>query len=133
MKLREFFITSPSLEAARACLREIGESAGVQLRTIPASGLPALTWSGEITAANAEEIWLRTMDYLNARALVQRALTIDLSALEFIDSTGLSVMIRTRKSGVRQGMKINFVGAKANVLNVIRLSRLEEYLLGPNA
>jgi N-acetylglucosaminyldiphosphoundecaprenol N-acetyl-beta-D-mannosaminyltransferase len=133
MKLREFFISSPSLEAARACLREIGESAGVQLRTIPASGLPALTWSGEITAANAEEIWLRTMDYLNARALVQRALTIDLSALEFIDSTGLSVMIRTRKSGVRQGMKINFVGAKANVLNVIRLSRLEEYLLGPNA
>jgi hypothetical protein len=38
-------------------------------------------------------------------------------------------MIRTRKYAARQGMDLEFSGAGVNVLNVIRLSRLEEYLL----
>ena len=52
-----------------------------------------------------------------------------LSKLTFIDSSGLSVMIRTRKYATRQGMKIEFTGLQPNVLNAIRLSRLEDYLL----
>jgi N-acetylglucosaminyldiphosphoundecaprenol N-acetyl-beta-D-mannosaminyltransferase len=129
MRLEEFFITVPSVSAAEECLREIGQYSSVQLKTTAASSLPTLAWSGELTAANAEQIWIQTMDHLAARSLVQRAISIDLSKLVFIDSTGLSVMIRTRKYGARQGMKIHFVGAQPNVLNVIRLSRLEDYLL----
>ena len=128
MKLEEFFITVPDLAAAENCLREIGQYASVRLKTSQSSTLPALAWSGELTAANAEEVWIATMDYLAARSLVQRALTIDLSKLHFIDSTGLSVMIRAKKYGARQAMKIRFVDPQPNVLNVIRLSRLEDYL-----
>ncbi|MGZ8937895.1 MAG: WecB/TagA/CpsF family glycosyltransferase [Limisphaerales bacterium] len=129
MRLNDFFITVSDLQAAEAHVRETGKYSAVQLRAHPSSPFPAVVWNGELTAANAEEIWISTMDHLAARSLVQRALTIDLSKLTFLDSTGLSVMIRTRKYATRQGMKIQFVGARPNVLNVIRLSRLEDYLL----
>jgi N-acetylglucosaminyldiphosphoundecaprenol N-acetyl-beta-D-mannosaminyltransferase len=129
MRLEGFFVTVPDLNAARDYLRESGQYAAVQIKSIASSPLPALVWNGELTAANAEEIWISTMDHLAARALVQRQLTIDLSKLRFLDSTGLSVMIRTRKYAARQGLEIQFTGVQRNVLNVIRLSRLEDYLL----
>jgi N-acetylglucosaminyldiphosphoundecaprenol N-acetyl-beta-D-mannosaminyltransferase len=130
MRLQEFFVMVPNLGAAEAMLRNTaGQSSSVYLKTIPASALPALAWNGELTAANAEETWIMTMDHLAARALVQRSITIDLSNLTFIDSTGLSVMIRAKKYAARQQMDLRFEGAQPNVLNVIRLSRLEDYLL----
>jgi N-acetylglucosaminyldiphosphoundecaprenol N-acetyl-beta-D-mannosaminyltransferase len=129
MRLQDFFITVPDRAAAEDCLKEIGSYATVHLRNNAASALPALVWAGELTAANAEEVWVHTMDHLSARALVQKAITIDLGKLGFIDSTGLSVMIRTKKYAARQGLKVRFTGATPNVLNVIRLSRLEDYLL----
>lgn len=129
MRLEEFFITVPDLQGAEDYLRETGRYSTVHLRSLPASPLPALVWNGELTAANAEEIWISTMDHLAARALIQRQVTIDLSKLSFLDSTGLSVMIRTRKYAHRQGMKVQFTGAQPNVLNVIKFSRLEDYLL----
>ncbi|HVK59268.1 MAG TPA: WecB/TagA/CpsF family glycosyltransferase [Candidatus Kapabacteria bacterium] len=129
MRLTDFFITAPDLQAAEAHLREAGKYSAVQLRTQSMNPFPALVWKGELTAANAEEIWIATMDHLAARSLVQRTLTIDLSNLHFVDSTGLSVMIRTRKYATRQGIRVNFSGMHPNVLNVVRLSRLEDYLL----
>lgn len=129
MRLAEFFVSVPSLAAAEACLNEMGQFSSVSLRTTAAASMPALAWTGELTAANAEEIWIQTMDHLAARALVQRALTIDLGKLRFIDSTGLSVMIRTKKYAARQGIKVSFTEPQANVLSVVRLSRLENYLL----
>jgi len=129
MRLAEFFVIVPTVANAEACLREAGQFSAVSLRTNAGASLPALTWSGELTAANAEEIWLRTMDHVTARALVQRGLTIDLGNLRFIDSSGLGVMVRTRKYAARQGLDLRFTDPQPNVLNVIRLSRLDEYLL----
>jgi N-acetylglucosaminyldiphosphoundecaprenol N-acetyl-beta-D-mannosaminyltransferase len=129
MRLEAFFITVPSLAAAENYLRETGQYAAVQLKSIPSSSLPALVWQGELTAANAHEFWVSTMDHLAARSLVQKTLTIDLSKLRFIDSTGLSIMIRARKYAARQGIQLQFSGVQPDVLSVIRLSRLEEYLL----
>jgi anti-anti-sigma factor len=86
-------------------------------------------WQGELTASNAPEFWTSTMDHLAARSLVQKSLSIDLSKLRFVDSTGLSIMIRARKYAARQGIHLQFTGVQPDVLSVIRLSRLEEYLL----
>jgi N-acetylglucosaminyldiphosphoundecaprenol N-acetyl-beta-D-mannosaminyltransferase len=133
MRLNDFFITVPDLQAAEAHIREAGKYSAVQLRSTPSNPFPSLTWSGELTAANAEEIWTSTIDHLTARSLVQRTLTIDLSKLHFLDSTGLSVMLRTRKFATRQGIKVQFTGLQPNILNVIRLSRLEDYLLNNEA
>jgi N-acetylglucosaminyldiphosphoundecaprenol N-acetyl-beta-D-mannosaminyltransferase len=132
MRLEAFFISVPDLVAAENYLRETGQYAAVQLKSLPSSPLPALVWHGELTAANAHEFWTSTMDHLAARSLVQRTLTIDLSKLRFIDSTGLSVMIRARKYAARQGIQLQFTGVQPDVLSVIRLSRLEEYLLSTN-
>lgn len=129
MRLEKFFITVPDLAAASDYLRESGPYSRVQLKSIPSSPMPALAWNGELTSDNAEEIWISTMDHLAARALVQRQVSIDLSKLQFIDSTGLGVMIRTRKYASRQGLQATFTGVQPNVLNVVRLSKLEGYLL----
>ncbi|HEX7859906.1 MAG TPA: WecB/TagA/CpsF family glycosyltransferase [Verrucomicrobiae bacterium] len=129
MRLNDFFITVPDLKAAEAHICESGKYAAVQLRTTAGDPLPSLSWSGELTAANAEEVWTATMDHLAARSLVQRTLSIDLSKVHFLDSTGLSVMLRTKKYATRQGMKVQFKNPQPNVLNVLRLSRLEDYLL----
>ncbi len=129
MRLEAFFVTIPDLSAAENYLRETGQYAAVQLKSLPTSPLPALVWHGELTAGNAHEFWVSTMDHLAARSLVQKTLNIDLSKLRFIDSTGLSIMIRARKYATRQGIQLYFTGVQPDVLSVIRLSQLEEYLL----
>ena len=133
MRLEDFFIIARDLAAAEKCLREANRSSSVNLVNTETAGLPSLSWRGELTAANADEIWLATADHLNARAMVQRSLAIDLSGLTFIDSTGLGVLIRAKKHGARQGVRVRFTGANGNVLNVVRLSRLEDYLFSEKA
>jgi N-acetylglucosaminyldiphosphoundecaprenol N-acetyl-beta-D-mannosaminyltransferase len=130
MRLEEFFVIAASVDQAADLLRNAGSGSSVHLKSIPSAPLPALAWNGELTAANSEETWIATMDHLAARALVQRSITIDLGNLDFIDSTGLGVMIRAKKYAARQQMTLQFANAKPNVLNVIQLSRLEDYLLG---
>lgn len=130
MKLRDFFLLSPNLETARKMLEEQAKASIVELSCIAQSNLPALVWRGELTAANAEEYWQITNDHISARAMVQKRILIDLSRLNFVDSTGIGVMIRSKKSATRQGVSLSFSGAQENVRNVLRLSRLEDYLLG---
>jgi N-acetylglucosaminyldiphosphoundecaprenol N-acetyl-beta-D-mannosaminyltransferase len=129
MRLEEFFVFTASIEEAAKQLQGSAHSAAVHLKTVRADRFPALAWNGELTAANADEVWMNTMQHIAARSLVQRSMTIDLSNLQFIDSTGLSVMIRAKRYGLRQGVSILFAEPRPNVLNVVRLSRLEDYLL----
>jgi N-acetylglucosaminyldiphosphoundecaprenol N-acetyl-beta-D-mannosaminyltransferase len=129
MRLEEFFIMVPTISSAQETFSAVGISSRVCLKSNESSPFPVLYWSGELTAANSEEIWTSTMNHISARALVQRVLAINLENLRFVDSTGLGLMIRAKKLGARQGIKIRFEGARPTVLNVIRLSRLEEYLL----
>jgi N-acetylglucosaminyldiphosphoundecaprenol N-acetyl-beta-D-mannosaminyltransferase len=88
-----------------------------------------LEWQGEVTAANAETVWNTTSAELRSRMPPPPRYRIDLSRLRFIDSTGLGIMIRTRKFALEQGTKLIFTHAQANVLNVLRLSKLEKILL----
>ncbi|MGN6387406.1 MAG: WecB/TagA/CpsF family glycosyltransferase [Verrucomicrobiota bacterium] len=129
MKLTSFFTMVPDLESARARLRNSSTEGNVQLRAKDSSGFPSLEWHGELTAANADEVWISTRDHISARALIQESFVIDLSSVQFIDSTGLALMIRAKKFGARHGVKVRFIGCGKNVMNVIRLSRLEDYLL----
>jgi N-acetylglucosaminyldiphosphoundecaprenol N-acetyl-beta-D-mannosaminyltransferase len=132
MRLEEFFIITDDLASAQDMIQRTGQFAAVRLKSLPAVSMPALAWDGELTAANAEEVWAGTLDHISARSLVQHTLTIDLSHLQFIDSTGLGIMVRAKKFGARQGVTICFTEPRPNVLNVIRLSRLDEYLLKPS-
>ena len=55
---------------------------------------------------------------------------IDLTRVRFIDSSGLGVMVRTKKLAQRHGTKLVFTGLTPPVRNVLQLARLEEFLLG---
>ena len=92
-----------------------------------------LEWQGEVTAANAETVWNTTTSEIRSRIPAPQRYRIDLSRLRFIDSTGLGIMIRTKKFALEQGTKLVFTHAQANVRNVLRLSRLEKILLEETA
>ena len=90
-----------------------------------------LVWQGEITAANAEQVWETTRARLNQMA--SQNVVIDLSAVRFIDSSGLGVMVRARKLAQRQGTNLLFRGLQPAIRNVLHLARLEEFLLRTSA
>ena len=88
-----------------------------------------LIWQGEITAANAEEVWLQTRAEINSMSSWRKQWVVDLSHVRFIDSSGMGVMIRAKKYAPRRGACVRFAGATPVVRNVLRLSKLESFLL----
>jgi N-acetylglucosaminyldiphosphoundecaprenol N-acetyl-beta-D-mannosaminyltransferase len=102
--------------------------AGLQTNVWTTAGRD-LRWQGEITAANAEEVWRKTMAQLRQLSGTS-PLVIDLSDVTFMDSSGLGVMVRARKAARQQGKHLVFSGLPPIVRNVLRVSRLEEFLLG---
>lgn len=130
MKVRSYFnwttdSGSPGgdpLDSART-----SEHGNVQSQFIPRE--PTLAWTGEIVAANALVIWERTEQFLRCYGGSHKELTIDLRALGFIDSTGVSVMVRARRVALQFGLKLRFRNAHGDVLNVLRISKLERNLL----
>jgi anti-anti-sigma factor len=136
MHLEDFFASAPDLTAARKLIeaRTREQTAAVTSETSGAAS--PIVWHGEITAANAEAVWQRTRPNIaslsadrSADAFVPDAL-IDLTGVRFIDSTGLGLMIRTKKLAQREGKKVVFTGLQPAVRNVLHLARLEEFLLG---
>ncbi|HEY1489874.1 MAG TPA: STAS domain-containing protein, partial [Verrucomicrobiae bacterium] len=130
MRLENFFDAAPDLPSAQALiaarLRE--QTGAVRLRS-PAAVNPLL-WQGEITAANAREVWETTESHLASKQ--RRELVIDLSGVRFMDSTGLGLMVRARKLAQREQVKLEFIHLQPAVQNVIHLARLEEFLLPAN-
>jgi N-acetylglucosaminyldiphosphoundecaprenol N-acetyl-beta-D-mannosaminyltransferase len=92
--------------------------------------VPPLLWTGELTALNAEEVWNTTEKQL---ATLCRAgevnPAIDLGGLRFIDSTGVGIMLRAKRYAQNLGVKLRFLNAQPNVRNVLRLARLDVFLL----
>lgn len=132
MRIAEFFFCAPDLASAQYLVqvRARERSAAVTLRT-PAAVAP-LVWHGEITAANAREVWENTRAYLEAPRR-DGELPLDLSGVRFIDSSGLGLMIRAKKLAQQKGAKLVFTGIQPAVKNVIQIAHLQEFLLNDDA
>jgi N-acetylglucosaminyldiphosphoundecaprenol N-acetyl-beta-D-mannosaminyltransferase len=128
MRLEQFFVTAPDLETAQQILETLEAEETAVTLPLPGSQGP-LRWQGEITAANAEEVWRHTCTHL-LDASQQGSALLDLSSVRFIDSSGLGLMIRARKLAASRGTVLVFVAPPAAVRNVIRIARLEDFLLG---
>lgn len=127
MRLSDFFhLAASQAEAIRAL--EATKGAGIPSPDLPELDLICLHWHGEVTAANAESVWEHTRQYL-ASATGTAKKTIDLRDVRFIDSSGLGLMIRAKKLSVANGQDLIFAGMRPAVRNVVRLSRLESFLL----
>jgi N-acetylglucosaminyldiphosphoundecaprenol N-acetyl-beta-D-mannosaminyltransferase len=127
MQLQNFFATAPDFASAQQLIavRAREETGAVRLRS-PAAINPLL-WQGEITAANADEVWHTTAGHIAART--RRELVIDLSAVRFMDSTGLGMMVRAKKLAQAEQVKLEFTHLQPAVQNVVHLARLEDFLL----
>lgn len=92
--------------------------------------VPPLLWTGELTAVNADDVWTSTQQQLEALYNAGETETaIDLAALRFIDSTGVGIMLRAKRYAQNLGARLRFINAQPNVRNVLRLARLDVFLL----
>lgn len=127
LRLEHFFLTARDTVEARELIR-----GRVQQRNVTAlsahTSLP-LVWQGEITAANAEQIWTIAEAQIDSFPDYGEPITIDLSAVRFIDSTGVSVLLRTQKYASSKGGNLRFLNPGPAVRNVLRVARLEGLLL----
>jgi anti-anti-sigma factor len=130
MWLWPFFLQAANSDKARQLLAERARLAPVVRRQDPAVSGECLEWQGEITAANATGVWELTQKYLEAVTGAVKTVQVQMSAVHFLDSTGLGLMVRAKKLAQERGLALGFSGVQANVRNVIRLARLEGYLLG---
>lgn len=126
MHLQNFFASAPDFASAQQIIeaRTREQSNAVQPRS---AAMNPLVWQGEITAANAQDVWRTTEAHLTSSK--RKELVIDLAGVRFIDSTGLGLMVRAKKLAQRESIRLAFVHLQPAVQNVIELARLEEFLL----
>jgi N-acetylglucosaminyldiphosphoundecaprenol N-acetyl-beta-D-mannosaminyltransferase len=93
---------------------------------IPAyPGGHTLAWQGEITAANADAVWVQTLRHLSALGVPPRKThLINISRLQFIDSSGAELMARLQHWARRQEQQLRFLGARPDVRNVLEMAGL---------
>jgi N-acetylglucosaminyldiphosphoundecaprenol N-acetyl-beta-D-mannosaminyltransferase len=129
MHLKDHFDIAQDVAAAERLIgeRTLEETAMVTLRA--AGGAHGLAWQGEITAANAGKVWNYTRDLLESEGKPS-PVAIDLSRARFIDSSGLTTMLRLQQWAWRQGTKIVFTGFQPPVRDVVlHMAKHDQLLL----
>jgi stage II sporulation protein AA (anti-sigma F factor antagonist) len=129
MKLENFFAAAENMDSAQDLIQALTRERFQTVRPGNSAAPNFLLWEGEITAANAAEVWDLTKAHLCA--IESEDLQIDLSGVRFMDSTGLGLMVRIKKLAHRHGIHLTFVHPQPAVKNVVRLARLEKTLLAP--
>lgn len=133
MHLHNFFAAAADIPAALELIAQRAREVVAPAAPRIAAALNPLLWQGEITAANAELVWRRTEAHIRTLIAAQREVVIDLAAVRFLDSTGAGLMVRARKLAQRDNCPLTFTHPPEVVLNVLRLARLEEFLLAAPA
>ncbi len=130
LKLEDFFNIQASLSGVRMLMESSAGSTPVTSGV--ASGELQIRWSGEVTVLNAVELGAFTESELS-QATPGMNVVIDLSRVNFVDSTGIGLMVRFKKNLKRRDVNLRFVNAMGPVRNVVRQTQLEEYLMGEKA
>lgn len=129
MKLSEFFPISPTVDAAWQIAQDaMNHSSGANAT---ADGI-ALHLQGEITEANADESFKYCDEWVRKFAF-KKKVSVDLSQVGFVDSAGISVLVRLRKWVRATGGEIEMTNPTPAVENVLRVSGLAALLLNGGA
>jgi N-acetylglucosaminyldiphosphoundecaprenol N-acetyl-beta-D-mannosaminyltransferase len=122
MRLEAAFQTAPDAVEARRVL----ETRQTEQPPVVINGESRpLAWRGEITAANAEEVWALSGPRLFAPGSREKNLVIDLTDVRFIDSAGVNLMLRARTQARQQGTRLHFAGAQPDVRKALRSAKFE--------
>jgi N-acetylglucosaminyldiphosphoundecaprenol N-acetyl-beta-D-mannosaminyltransferase len=125
MKLEDFFERVATKDEADESLRAHFESQAAFWRGHDG----VIHWKREVTAANVITLEREMTPWLASVLERGRPLVIDLSEVTFLDSSGLGYMIRLKRWAGQQNVSLEFRGGRGAVLNVIRINRLEKWLL----
>jgi anti-sigma B factor antagonist len=79
---------------------------------------------GEMDLANVDE----ARQVLNAAIEGKDAVIVDLSELEFIDSTGISMLLEAQAASRRDSNRLGFRGVRAEVARTLKLTGVDEQL-----
>ena len=90
---------------------------------------PPVAWQGEVTAENVDEVWNLTIGILRSLGTRRVTFVIDLSQVRFIDSSGVGLMLRISSWARLHEAEVRFAEPQADVLNVLKLTRLDHLLL----
>jgi N-acetylglucosaminyldiphosphoundecaprenol N-acetyl-beta-D-mannosaminyltransferase len=113
MKLRDHFLVAATDQEALALL--------------PASGT-VISWPSSVSAATEPTLGEQASSQLH-QAAPGSPLTIDLSQVRFIDSTGVGLMLRIRREAQHLGIPMTFVSESDTVHEVLNSLNLHDYLL----
>lgn len=129
MHLQNFFASAADIPSARALITSRRLEEDTPARSLVAAGAP-LVWQGEVTTANADQVWESTEAHILRQTASGQDVVVNIAGLRFLDGPGAGLMLRSRKLAHREGRRLTFTGAQPAVLNVLRLARLEEFVLG---
>jgi len=132
LRLDFFFLVARDTVEARDLIRARLHQRR-QITALSSHATPPLVWHGEITAANAEQRWIVIQTQMDSFEAYDEPITVDLSGVGFIDSTGVGLLLRARKYAASKGVELRFLDPQEAVRNVFRLARLETLLLGTEA
>lgn len=126
MKLQDFIPSEPTVE--RACTRVVEAAAVSEIVGTNGSERLEFKWQGEITAVTAGETRASTLgatEHLRKGARV----TVDLSSVAFVDSSGIGMMIGLKRLFWQRGVRVVFRSPTSVVREVLRMTKIETFLL----
>jgi anti-anti-sigma factor len=129
MRLTSMFTTAVDVATALSVIQEREGERHVGVELDLSGRVGPLVWTGEVIAASVDTVWNMTQYYLDMRSGTDSEVIIRLDGVRFIDSTGVRLMVKVRKHGVKLGLKVRFVDPTPPVMNVLRIVRLDTLLL----
>lgn len=103
----------------------------MEIETAIDDGVASLHLTGRLTAGEPEARLVAVVDDLLAHDLHE--IVVDMSAVQFVDSTGLGALVRCHGRCTGRHGSLRVEGAQGSFLNVLRLTRLERLLAPPTA
>jgi anti-anti-sigma factor len=131
MRLDQSFLIADDILQARELINNRLHH-HTRITALSAHATPPLIWEGEITAANAEEIWAMAQTQIDSFEAYLEPITIDLSGVSFIDSTGAGLLLRVRRYAAEKDAVVYYIDPQPDVRNVLRMSHVENELLDHN-
>lgn len=100
---------------------------GLALHTTRQDGRATVAARGSIDLHSSDELRERLAELVEAG---DREIVVDLTAVDFCDSSGLNVLVRAYKQARTQDASFTVTGAYGRVENVLRTTGLDRFLIG---
>jgi len=93
----------------------------IALKELTVEGCPAVSVSGELSINTAPELRDALMKHLKKD---ERVILLDLSGLEFMDTSGLATLIEARLRAERYGGKLALSGLQPRIMEVLEVTHV---------